>query len=271
MNRNYSRTANRFAPKLESLDNRIVPSCTWEEAGGVLTVYGSQGADVVEITDDGTALTVTCDGEAVPVSAGVTEVVLTLGSGNDEVTYTLTGDLAADSARTLRAYLGNGDDVFTATLEAGLLDNASLDVGVWGLNGKDEITFAAPDSDVAAGASVELGLSGGNGKDIVDVSYAGQLLGDFNLFVCGGNGRDVLMGDLTFDAGSTGNVDARLRGHNAPDYLLLHVTDNSGDDGLSDTQDVSTLTSLSAVVIGNRGPNIADVTDNVDVFTCRRR
>jgi hypothetical protein len=274
MNRLLSRSKqspNRFTPKLESLDNRIVPSCTWNEVGGVLTIYGDQYANVVDIEDDGTALTITCDGDAVPVSAGVTTVVLTLASGNDEVNYTLTGDLVADTTRRLRVNLANGDDTFNGTLEAGLLDNASLDIGVWGKNGKDEINFAAPASNIAAGASLHLGFGGGNGKDVIDVIYGGQVLGDLTLFGCGGNGKDVLAADLTIDAGSTGNVDARLRGHNAPDYLALHVMDNSGDDGLPETVDVSTLTSLSAVVIGNRGPNTADVTDNVDVFTCRRR
>ena len=59
-----NRTANRFTPKLESLDDRIVPSCTWTLEGGVLTVVGSQRADIVNVQDNGTTLTVTCDGEA---------------------------------------------------------------------------------------------------------------------------------------------------------------------------------------------------------------
>src|SRR5262249_53338241 len=61
MSQLHTRTPNRFVPKLESLDDRIVPSCTWTLDGGVLTILGSQGADEVDIQDDGTNLTVTCD------------------------------------------------------------------------------------------------------------------------------------------------------------------------------------------------------------------
>ena len=79
-------TTNRFVPKLESLDDRIVPSCTWVENGNVLTITGSQGANDVVIEDNGTTLTITCDGEAVDVSDNVTDVVLNLRAGNDTVT-----------------------------------------------------------------------------------------------------------------------------------------------------------------------------------------
>ena len=67
------------------------------------------------------------------------------------------------------------------------------------------------------------------------------LLGDLSMDLRGGNGKDEISGDLTFDAGSTGTADVLVHGWNAPDTLALLVTDNSGDDGDPATNDDSTL------------------------------
>jgi hypothetical protein len=265
MDRNFS----RFRPQLESLNDRIVPSVTWSVNAGVLTITGTQGADTVDIQDDGTNLTVTADGETLnlPTDGSVTDVVLHLGAGADVVTYTLTGDLAAGTTRKLDACLGNGDDTFTATLNGNLLDGSSLDVKARGMNGQDNLSFAAAASNVAAGASLAVTLNGGNGKDTINASYAGQLLGDFTFSADGGNGKDVIAGNLTFDAGSTGTVDAQVLGKNAPDTLTLMVVDNSGNTGT--TTGPSTLASLTATVDGGHGPDSATVSDNVDVISAK--
>jgi hypothetical protein len=267
MDRKFSHTAHRFRPQLESLNDRIVPSVTWTVDAGVLTITGTQGADTVDIQDDGTNLTVTADGETLDLSSAgtVTDVVLHLQAGNDTVSYTLAGDLAAGAARTLDVSLGNGQDTFTATLNGNVLDGATLDVKVQGGNGKDNLSFAAAATDVAAGASVSVDLSGGNGKDVVDATYAGQLLGDFTFSADGNNGKDEVSGDLTFAAGSTGTVDATVEGHNGKDDLTLMVTDNSGDDNNPETVDPSTLASLSATVESGHGHDTVTASDLVQV------
>ena len=81
-----------------------------------------------------------------------------------------------------------------------------------GANGKDTLSFAAPAADVGAGASLSVEMHGGNGKDILDATLGGILLGDFVFLANGGNGKDEVSGDMTFDAGSTGTADARGSG-----------------------------------------------------------
>jgi hypothetical protein len=257
---------NRFAPKLEALDDRIVPACTWTLEGGVLTIIGSQRADVVDVQDDGTTLTVTCDGETLdlPADAEVTDVVLRLGAGNDTVTYSQTGDLATDSARSLLVCLGNGHDTFTGTLTGGLVDTASLDVRVRGDNGLDTLNFSG-DGDVAEGAALSVKLYGGNAKDTIAADYAGVLLAGFDFVADGGNGKDDISADLTFDSGSTGTPDARVWGQNGKDTLSLLVTDNSAvDDGNPETGDESQLGESLFVVYGGRGPDSVETSDLAD-------
>jgi hypothetical protein len=266
MIRSRLRTVNNFVPKLESLNDRIVPSCTWVENGDVLTITGSQGANDVVIEDDGTTLTITCDGESVNVSANVTDVVLNLRAGGDTVSYTLSGDLVAGSSRKIEANLGNGNDTFAATLDGNLLDGSSLDVTARGANGKDTLNFAAPASDVGADASLTVEMQGGNGTDAIDATLGGVLLGDFVFLADGGNGKDEVSGDLTFDVGSTGTADAQVLGKNGKDTLALLVTDNSGDDGDPTTTDASTLGTSSFVADGGHGPDSVDVSDDVEVL-----
>src|SRR5262245_54799758 len=199
----------RFVPRLEPLEDRRVLDCSFAVADGVLTITGDSKGNVVEITDDGTALTIVCDGETIPDTADVTGVVLNLRNGNDEVTYTLTGDLATDTARSIEANLGNGKDTFTGTLNGAVAEGTSLDLTVNGQNGKDEIS----------------------------ITFGGTLAGDLSVLASGGNGKDSVSVDLTADAPTTlptdpiGTISAQVLGGNGKDDLTLLVTDNSGDDG----------------------------------------
>ena len=140
-----------------------------------------------------------------------------------------------------------------------------------GANGKDTLSFAAPASGVGAGASLSVEMQGGNGKDAIDATLGGVLLGDFVFLADGGNGKDEVSGDLTFDAGSTGTADAQVLGKNAPDTLALLVTDNSGDDGDPTTTDDSTLGTSSFVVDGGHGKDSVEVSDVVEVLDSKSK
>jgi hypothetical protein len=254
----------RFQPKLELLDDRIVPSCTWDIAGSVLTITGSNDGDDIAITDDGTLLSVTCDGEAIGDDlSGVTEVIVRSGNGEDTVSYELTGDLSGE--RVLDIRMGNRDDTFTGDVSGNLLDGSSLTIEARGCNGKDSLAFDVA-GDVAADAALAVDLGGGNGKDVLGGSFAGILLGDLTWHVNGGNGKDEMAGDFTFDATSTGTNDVEYLGWNAPDTVALFVTDNSGDDGDDTTEDESTLGDSTFVVDGGRAPDQVDASDIVDVI-----
>ena len=263
-----------FALSLESLSDRIVPAATAVQEGTLLTITGDSGANVIEITDDGTELTVVCDGEEVVLDGPVTEFVLSLGSGNDEVSLTFSG--ALEGTRTFDVSLGNGHDTFTASLGDGavdpntneavpssLADGAVLELAVRGMNGHDSLSFNAASTDVGAGATLSVELGGGNGKDTLDYSYGGIRLGDLTLSASGGNGKDEVSGEATFDATSTGTADLDVMGGNGKDTLALLVTDDSGD--------TSTLAGLTATVDGGRGADLADVLGDVEVIGAKTK
>jgi hypothetical protein len=269
MSRLHTRTGpNRFAPRVELLDDRVVPSCTWETVGNVLTITGDSSANDIQIVDDGTTLTITCDGESVDVADGVTEVVVKAGSGNDTVSYELTSGGAAAVERTIDVQLGNGWDTFDGSVTGDLFDGSALSVEARGGNGKDTVNFVV-DGGVGTGATLDVLLGGGNGKDVIESSYAGVLLGDLVWDVTGGNGKDEAGAEMTFDAGSTGTADVSVFGERAPDALTLLVTDNSGDDGDPATEDDSALGESTFEVDGGKHNDTADVSDVVDVVSAK--
>jgi hypothetical protein len=269
-----ARAATRFAPKLEALADRVVPAVTPVLDGTTLILKGDSRANEVLIEDDGTTLTVTADGETVDVADTVEKIVISLGSGDDTVTYDLTGDLTV--ARAFEVSLGNGKDEFTGSVEGNLLDGSSLDVVARGMNGRDSLSFDAA-GDIAADASLSVALGGGNGVDAVGITFGGTLLGDLSLSGSGGNGKDTVSADATFDStgvdGTTGdplaggNADVEVLGGNGPDRLTLTVADSSGDDGdpLTTDDPETTLASLTAKADGGLGPDSADVSGDVEV------
>jgi Ca2+-binding RTX toxin-like protein len=204
--------------------------------GDQLVITGTGQGDVIRIADDGTArpgnVTVTrADGTTYTSQNAVTQIEVLGKGGNDQVTYTLTGDLT--TSRAVLTDLGAGNDGFTATL-GGAVNNASgLTVEAFGDAGADTLavhqsgavargTFfpyldggAGNDTltydstgAVNAGASVSPGLSGGAGNDTISSTYAGVIAGNYiyNLAIDGGSGNDRITENVSAQAGSTGTV-----------------------------------------------------------------
>jgi len=270
---------NRFAPRLELLDDRVVPSCTVVQEGGVLRIEGDQHSNTISIVDDGTTVTVTCDDDVTGEEfTDVTKIEVRGGNGQDAVTYDLTvadpaeGETGTAVTRTVDVKLGNGTDSFEGSVTGDLVDGSAVDVSVKGCNGKDALAFDVA-GDVGATATLDVLLKGGNGKDEVLTSYAGVLLGTLTWGLEGGNGKDVLSVDTTFDATSTGTADVEISGENAPDEMTLLVTDNSGDDGdPNTTDDPSTLGSDSSFTVdGGSSHDSADVSDVVEVISAKEK
>ena len=266
MNRHSTRTGlTRFAPRLEQLSDRVVPSCTADLTGGVLTITGDNHANDIQITDDGTTVTVTCDGDAGQDFTDVTKIVVKSGNGSDTVSYDLTSDGTVAVSREVNVHLGNGQDIFNGTVNGDLIDGSALSMTTHGENGKDTVNMVV-DGGVAAGATLDVLLCGGNGKDVIDSSYTGLLMGDLTWKVTGGNGKDELGANSTFDAGSTGTADVKVVGGRAPNTLTLLVTDNSGDDGDPNTTDTSTLVDSTFTVDSSHGHDTLDISDVVKVI-----
>ena len=170
-----ARPHRRFVPRLEAFDERVLPSVTthYTPADGVLVVKGTAAADVITITDAGTAdagaVTVLDHGVPVFTSPGpVTQIMVVTYGGADAVDYRLTSDLT--TKRSVTADLGGGNDSFAAHLDGRTLA-ASLRVAALGRSGRDTLTLNARDVGVGAGTWLTVDLRGGMGSDTVKFNY----------------------------------------------------------------------------------------------------
>jgi len=250
----------RFIPRLTALDERALPSVTVGpvDAGGSLVIRGDRHANTIAIVDDGAGnVTVTADGVASPIIAGVSFIKVYGGNGADNVTYTLQGDLS--SVRGVFVNLGNQSDTFLASLQGNLLDGGSLSLVVQGGNGNDDISVDAANV-INAGANLTAVLQGGNGSDSLAIDYTGVLAGSATLAANGGNGKDTVSGNValssTTDSGTTTTSNGRLtldfEGGNAPDKLTLNL---SGEADLSAPPTIQ--------FNGGRGKDLFTHSDNV--------
>src|SRR5437660_9080032 len=106
--------------RLERLDDRAMPSVTFVETNGTLVIRGDQQANSIIISDDGSTnagnIVVQADGQSYTATTAITKIRVNSRGGNDSVEYDLNFDLMG--ARTVQAYLGNGDDSFVAHVHA---------------------------------------------------------------------------------------------------------------------------------------------------------
>jgi hypothetical protein len=115
-------------------------------------------------------------------------------------------------------------------------------------NGKDSFTLNAKAVNIAAAAMVDVKVDGCDGADHVDIDYDGQILGTLKVVARGGtDGANGISENITAEAGSTGNVYARVRAGTAKDHLTLNVYDKSGSGGHR------TLADLDAVIMALSG------------------
>ena len=247
--------------RLRPLDDRIVPSVTVSQVGGVLTVRGDQGANSIVVSDNGTAdpgaVTVTADGQTFTSQDAVTRIRVIGWNGPDSVEYDLTGDLTTD--RKLVVCLGNQDDTFTANLGGNVVAGGNLSLWVYGQNGEDTLTVGGTGGGVAADRRLDVRLLGGNGKDVVDVDLTGLWAGNLNVLLSGGNGTDTVSANLTAADGSTGTVKARVFGGNGVDTVTLLTARATAGDAVS----------FDAAVCGGNGKDVFQSSDGVRVLDPR--
>jgi hypothetical protein len=242
-----------------------MPSVTFTETDGTLVISGDQFANSIVVTDDGSAnagnVVVEADGETYTSLGAVTTIRVVSRSGADDVQYSLTGDLTSE--RTVRVYLGNQHDSFTANLIGDLLEGADLTICANGGNGHDSLAFTGVDANVGLGASLLVKLLGGNGVDSLAVDYAGLLNGTASFVANGGNGKDSVAGHIVLHSwelpetgesqASSGELTAIFRGGNGVDAMALSV------------EGAESLSVFDARVNGGRGKDTFETSDNVTV------
>lgn len=285
-----------LAPTLESLEGRRlmsagVPQVSVKEVtikGTVeLLVTGTNRADIINITDNGTGtagnVTVSVGDGQTYVSTSPIGAIYVLGKGgNDQVTYNLTGTLVAPQSVVVN--LGAGNDQFTANLTGDIDNPTGLDLEAYGDAGNDTLTInqtgktlegsvfpfldggAGNDTltyngtgNIASGASLMPGLAGDAGNDTITSHYTGQIDGNYvyNLTADGGSGNDTIVDTIDATAGSTGSIGS---GASSPAAVL----GDGGNDQILYTIDApATMSGVNAVAVGGAGKDVVERTSNV--------
>jgi hypothetical protein len=211
-----------------------------------MVVFGTSGADTVDITDDGAGnITANLNGQERSATGIHAVTVLTFG-GADDISYTLEGDQTGRRAVVIDA--GGGND--TVTLDAGNFGGKFVFAATGG-SGVDTLT--ANVGGVAEDAYAAIALDGGIGDDTISATAAGEYDGYFALALSGNFGNDTITGEVDVAAGSTGRVVAVQAGGFGNDNLTLNVT----GDGLTE------LDELVAIQNGGPGTDTGTATDNV--------
>jgi hypothetical protein len=206
------RNPRRFRPTVEALEERQVMSCTIDlSVPGTLTINGATNSkNKIDITDTGTtaanAIVVSCEGVIVGTFSGAsfTTIVVNGGKKNDNVTYTV-GNGIQTTSRTIGAFLGDGNDTFTANLNASIV-GAGVTQGViaFGGNGNDKLKVNANNGALyGAGAGIGVILQGGAGNDDVSFNFSGSALVPtvtLLFLLDGGAGNDRVSASLSLNS-----------------------------------------------------------------------
>jgi Ca2+-binding RTX toxin-like protein len=171
-----------MVPRVEALEERALPFCSIIQLGTTITILGSNLADQVAITDNGTGtVSVLCDQNPTPqVFLGIDTINVRTFGGPDLVTYQLAGSVFGH--RTVNVDLGAGKDTFRAFLnqnnplaltlnQNSILNNSSLDFNIFGRQGNDNLSVDLSNG-FTIGNNARLGilLNGGAGNDRLAVN-----------------------------------------------------------------------------------------------------
>jgi hypothetical protein len=210
------RRPSAFAPRVECLEDRCVPTCTTTQFGGILTIRGTFRADTVNIGDDGAGnLSLLCDGDTTTrLFHGVVQINVRTLAGRDLVHYDLLNNVS--SLHGLNVDLGAGNDRFVTFLnQKDLFSGADYRITAFGRTGNDNlavnfgldpnnalvaqlsqglvippfVAFApgsvnfgsTPGADIGLNAIFRLNLDGGIGNDTIGVNYEGTIAGNSSL------------------------------------------------------------------------------------------
>lgn len=260
-----------------------------------LLVTGTNRADVINITDNGTGtagnVTVTQPDGSSYTSTGAIGLIEVLGKGgNDQVTYTLSGNLVAP--QNLMIDLGSGDDQFTANIN-GAIDNPNgLGLQVYGDGGNNQLTVNqtgpvvegnfAPmlkggngqntltyngTGAIGAGTVVSPGLSAGGGNTTIDATYSGLIDGTYiyNLAADAQAGRTNINENVNVAPGSTGSV-----GSSASVPAVVRTGNGSAQVTFAVRVPTGTPAKVYAYVSAGRGRDVIQHTANVNVNSTNR-
>jgi hypothetical protein len=169
-----------------ALDDRCLPTVTAGIVPGttILQITGDDTANTVQITDDASTGVITVTGDGVTqtfAAAGVESIVVNTFGGDDVVEYDLTGPQS--TTRLVTVDLGNGDDTFTANVDA-QVSGAGTNVGIsaTGGHGADTLVLnASSATTVDPDARLSVDFSGDAGHDSIAFNFDPSLLVNGNV------------------------------------------------------------------------------------------
>jgi hypothetical protein len=171
----------RFVPRLEALDDRSLPSVSWQVFENTLFITGDADPDTVIISDAGTDTGVMVNGVAVETTLPISAIVVQTLGGDDTVIYDLNGPLT--TTRLVSVDLGRGYDTFTANLNGQTISGASTNLGITanGDGGGDTLTLNGVGAVVSPEASLSVDFNGKAGKDAITFDVGADLLNASNV------------------------------------------------------------------------------------------
>lgn len=267
-----------------------------------LVIMGTKKNDGITINDNGTGtagniFVSLSDGRDFMSTGAVTGIEVITGTGSDQVTYELDGNLQTPNQELVfvgsGVKKGGGALQFTVNIVGAINDGSNL-VVLAEPDAKKLTTMSVNDSGAIDG-SLSTGIStfgetklkpgpenfnlqstgtigpngildtgsiGGSHNDVAKISYSGTNNGAIELFEFGDGGRDTLSADVFMVPGSTGTVGTSKN---------EAEVEGSGKDNLSFTveegTDTTTTTNIFAEVIGKTKKDRVIHTANVLVKT----
>ena len=236
----------------ESLESRAMLSATYDVGTGVLTLQGTERADVISVSkgrDAGSVVVRGVDGvKKDAVFTQVSAVVIETFGGNDKVSIGRGIRAPNGALMSFTIDVGNGNDSVDAgdgndTIR-GRDGNDTIrgrggDDRIEGGNGNDSCNGEGGDDDLSGGAGVD-SLAGGLGNDKMSGDDGNDLVsgddGDDSIqggsgrdTLNGGNGRDRVDGGADDDTINGGSADDNLRGESGRDT----IRGGTGNDSIS--------------------------------------
>ena len=236
----------------ESLESRAMLSATFDVGTGVLTLQGTERADVISVSkgrDAGSVVVRGVDGvKKDAVFTQVSAVVIETFGGNDKVSIGRGIRAPNGALMSFTIDVGNGNDSVDAgdgndTIR-GRDGNDTIrgrggDDRIEGGNGNDSCNGEGGDDDLFGGAGVD-SLAGGLGNDKMSGDDGNDLVsgddGDDSIqggsgrdTLNGGNGRDRVDGGVDDDTINGGSADDNLRGESGRDT----IRGGTGNDSIS--------------------------------------
>lgn len=238
LQRNYH-AGSTYRPRLEALEDRLVPAFSVWQSGSTLFMKGTPGYESAQILDLGSNnLNVTLFDQFNNVTLfkdffGVKSIKIDARSGDDTVFYLASRATGISPQMSIQADMGSGNDTFAASIITGedQSDNLStsstkyfLNFNVKGGNGNDNLSLNLA-TDINSNSSVNTFFNGENGDDNIAVFFEGNNAGTIRNRLRGGSGNDILTGILG------GDPNAPVSMTNSG-YLLFDFDGDSGHDDL---------------------------------------